>query len=219
MEPTDARRMVPCFDEPEFKAIWKIKVYHPKGSRAVSNAKEIVENEIDEKMPGFIFTTFDETPKMSSYLLAVVVSDFEYIEGHTKRGTRFRIWSRKEAINETKFALEGGVKVLEFYEKYFDIVFPLQKQDMMAFPDFGAGAMENWGLVTYREKALLFNEKVYQPIQKQYVATVVAHELGVCGISVSAEFHAFFSFVFRGDGKEAFPHTPDVVTTKKRMRE
>uniref|UniRef100_A0AC35FYB5 Aminopeptidase n=1 Tax=Panagrolaimus sp. PS1159 TaxID=55785 RepID=A0AC35FYB5_9BILA len=177
MEPTDARRMVPCFDEPEFKAIWKIRVHHPVGSKAVSNAREIVEEEPDEKFPDFVYTTFEETPKMSSYLLALCVSDFEYVEGSTDKGTRFRIWSRKEALDETQFALYAGIKVLTFFENYYGIDFPLHKQDMMAFPDFAAGAMENWGLVTYRERVLLFNEKLYTPLQKQYVATVVAHEL------------------------------------------
>ena len=79
-------------------------------------------------MPGFLWTSFEETPKMASYLLALVVSDFEFIEGHTKRGTRFRIWSRKEAINETQYALDAGIEVLEFYEEYYGIQFPLQKQ-------------------------------------------------------------------------------------------
>uniref|UniRef100_A0A914DTK8 Aminopeptidase n=1 Tax=Acrobeloides nanus TaxID=290746 RepID=A0A914DTK8_9BILA len=176
MEPTDARRMVPCFDEPEFKAVWRLKIIHPVGSSAVSNAKEILENEETEH-PDWIYTTFEESLPMSSYLLALCVSDFEFVEGNTKRGTRFRIWSRKEAINETVYALEAGKKVLEFYEDYYNITFPLSKQDMMAFPDFSAGAMENWGLITYREKYLLYNPKVYTPLQKQSVAVVVAHEL------------------------------------------
>lgn len=176
MEPTDARRMVPCLDEPEFKAVWSLKIIHPVGSSAVSNAKEIVENEPTDSAD-WIYTTFEESLPMSSYLLALCVSDFEYVEGYTKRGTRFRIWSRKEALNETEYALEAGKKVLEFYEDYYNITFPLSKQDMMAFPDFAAGAMENWGLVTYREKYLLYNPKVYTPVQKQAVAVVVAHEL------------------------------------------
>ncbi|KAE9554353.1 hypothetical protein FO519_002412 [Halicephalobus sp. NKZ332] len=169
MEPTDARRMVPCFDEPGFRAIWKIKILHPKGSKAVSNAKEIEEDQADEKIPGFLWTSFEETPKMASYLLAIVVSDFDFIEGQTNRGTRFRIWSRKEAINETQYAL-----------------------NMMAFPDFAAGAMENWGLVTYRERALLYNPAVYSLLNKQYIATVVAHELGVDSIDSTFKMDDWF---------------------------
>jgi hypothetical protein len=147
MEPTDARRMVPCFDEPAMKAVWRLRVIHPAGSKAVGNAIEIKEDEPTND-PDWLLTTFEETLPMSSYLLALVVSDFEYVEGHTKRNTRFRIWARKDALNETDYALAAGIKVLEFYEDYYGIPFPLPKQDMMAFPDFGAGAMENWGLVT-----------------------------------------------------------------------
>lgn len=80
-------------------------------------------------------------------------------------------------MNYTQFALEAGIKCLEYYEEFYGIPFPLSKQDMMAFPDFAAGAMENWGLVTYREKFLLYTPKLYSPLQKLSVAAVVAHEL------------------------------------------
>ncbi|CAD5224246.1 unnamed protein product [Bursaphelenchus okinawaensis] len=176
MEPTDARRFAPCFDEPAFKAVWRLRVIHPVGSRAVSNALEIKEDEPTND-PDWLLTTFEETLPMSSYLLALVVSDFEYVEGHTKNNVRFRIWARKDALIDTQYALQAGIKCLEFYEDYFGIPFPLAKQDMMAFPDFAAGAMENWGLVTYREKYLLHNPSLYSALQKVHVATVVAHEL------------------------------------------
>ncbi|KAK6041854.1 hypothetical protein COOONC_20641 [Cooperia oncophora] len=114
---------------------------------------------------------------MSSYLLAVIVSEFEYNEGFTKTGVRFRIWSRPEAKNMTQYALDAGIRCLEFYENYFDIKFPLKKQDMVALPDFSAGAMENWGLITYRENSLLYDDRYYAPMNKQRVALVVAHEL------------------------------------------
>ncbi|KAK6019158.1 peptidase family M1 [Ostertagia ostertagi] len=105
---------------------------------------------------------------MSSYLLAVIVSEFDFIEGNTTSGVRFRIWSRPEAKNMTQYALDAGIRCLEFYESFFGIKFPLQKQDMVALPDFSAGAMENWGLITYR---------YYAPLNKERVAIVVAHEL------------------------------------------
>ncbi|KHJ83984.1 peptidase family M1, partial [Oesophagostomum dentatum] len=147
MEPTSARQMVPCFDEPEFKASWKVRVIHPKGTNAISNGiEEKVEDQGD-----WITTDFVETPKMSSYLLALMVSEFEQISNSTDSGVEFRIWSRKEAKNTTQYALYAGVKCLEFYEKLFKIGFPLKKQDMVALPDFSAGAMENWGLITYSE--------------------------------------------------------------------
>uniref|UniRef100_A0A915PPH7 Aminopeptidase n=1 Tax=Setaria digitata TaxID=48799 RepID=A0A915PPH7_9BILA len=176
MEPTDARRMVPCFDEPEYKAIWKIKVIHPAGTSAVSNGIEI-KNAEETDNSDWLITSFIESPPMSSYLLALAITDFNYIEGTTRTGTRFRIWSREEALNQTVYALNAGISALEFYENYYNISFPLKKQDMMALPDFAAGAMENWGLITYREKYLLYDETLYAPAQKVGVALVVAHEL------------------------------------------
>ncbi|VDM38748.1 unnamed protein product [Toxocara canis] len=176
MEPTDARRMVPCFDEPEFKAVWKVKVIHPSGTVAISNGIEL-KNAVKSDNPDWVVTTFKETLPMSSYLLALAVTDFEFNEGKTNRGTRFRIWSRKEAINQTVYALESGIKALEFYEDFYEIPFPLEKQDMIALPDFAVGAMENWGLVTYRERYLLYDSRLYSPMQKASVAIVVAHEL------------------------------------------
>nr|CDJ80959.1 Peptidase M1 domain containing protein [Haemonchus contortus] len=174
-EPTDARRMVPCLDEPSFKANWTVTVIHPRGTKAVSNGIET--NGEGEVSGDWIISKFETTPRMSSYLLAVVVSEFEYIEGFTKTGVRFRIWSRPEAMNMTGYARDAGIRCLEFYEKFFDIKFPLKKQDMVALPDFSAGAMENWGLITYRENQLLYDDRYYGPINKQRVALVVAHEL------------------------------------------
>lgn len=114
---------------------------------------------------------------MSSYLLALVVSDFKYVEGRTNKNTRFRIWAQAEALNFTSFALEAGIKTLEFFENYYGIPFPIPKQDMMALPDFAAGAMENWGLVTYREKFLLYSPELCTLQQRVELAKVVAHEL------------------------------------------
>ncbi|VDK34946.1 unnamed protein product [Gongylonema pulchrum] len=166
MEPTDARRLVPCFDEPEFKAIWKIKVIHPIGTSAVSNGIE-TKIAVKTENPDWVVTSFIESPPMSSYLLALAITDFDYNEGNTSRGTRFRIWSRREALNQTSYALSAGISALEFYEDYYNISFPLKKQ----------GYQLNWGMITYREKYLLFDENLYAPFQKASVALVVAHEL------------------------------------------
>uniref|UniRef100_A0A7I4YY48 Aminopeptidase n=1 Tax=Haemonchus contortus TaxID=6289 RepID=A0A7I4YY48_HAECO len=173
--PSDARRLVPCLDEPSFKASWTVTVIHPKGTKAVSNGIET--NGKGEVSGDWIISKFETTPRMSSYLLAVVVSEFDYIEGFTKSGVRFRIWSRPEAKNMTAYARDAGIRCLEFYENFFDIKFPLKKQDMVALPDFSFGAMENWGLITYRESSLLYDDRYYTPINKQLVALVVAHEL------------------------------------------
>ncbi|CAI5450948.1 unnamed protein product [Caenorhabditis angaria] len=174
MEPVYARRMVPCFDEPAFKAPWTVTVIHPKGTTALSNGKEKENSTVSEE---FVSTSFIPTPKMSSYLLAIFVSDFEYNESQTKTGVRFRVWSRPEAKKSTEYALKAGVKCLEYYDKYYDLPFPLEKQDMVAIPDFSAGAMENWGLITYRENDLLYDPKINTGLNKERVASVIAHEL------------------------------------------
>ena len=115
---------------------------------------------------------------MSTYLLAFVIADFDFREGvYTENNVTFRIWSRPDAISQTKYAAETGPLILKYYEDYFDVKFPLPKQDMIAIPDFAAGAMENWGLITYREELLLYEEGVSSLMNKESVASVMAHEL------------------------------------------
>ncbi|CAJ0588349.1 unnamed protein product [Cylicocyclus nassatus] len=173
MAPLDARSMVPCFDEPEFKASWNVTVIHPYGTIAISNGIE----ETKERIGDWVKTKFVPTPRMSSYLLALLISEFEYIQGKTNSNVLFRIWSRREAKSMTKYALQAGIKCLELYESLFNYKFPLKKQDMVALPDFTAGAMENWGMITYREKYLLYDDVLYSQDNKRLVMTVVAHEL------------------------------------------
>uniref|UniRef100_A0A453KNZ8 Alpha-aminoacylpeptide hydrolase n=1 Tax=Aegilops tauschii subsp. strangulata TaxID=200361 RepID=A0A453KNZ8_AEGTS len=118
-----------------------------------------------------------ESPPMSTYLVAIVVGLFEYVEGMTTKGTRVRVYTQIGKSNQGKFALDVGVKSLNLYKDYFDTPFPLPKLDMVAIPDFAAGAMENYGLVTYREVALLFDDKSSSASSRQSVAITVAHEL------------------------------------------
>ena len=90
---------------------------------------------------------------------------------------RFRIWSEPSSLDQTEYARDIGPKILKFFEDYFQVPFPLPKQDMIAIPDFAAGAMENWGLITYRETDLLYKEGVSAASNRQRIATVVSHEL------------------------------------------
>ncbi|CAI4223368.1 unnamed protein product [Auanema sp. JU1783] len=174
MEATEARQMVPCLDEPEYKAPWTISVIHPKGTKALSNGYPLNITDVKDE---FQLTTFEETPKMSSYLLAILVSDFEHVKAKGDHRVEFRVWGPKQAKEHLEYAAEVGQKCLEYYEKYFKIPFPLKKIDMVALPDFAAGAMENWGLITYRENSLLYDKKLWPPKQKRRVASVIAHEL------------------------------------------
>lgn len=115
---------------------------------------------------------------MSTYLVAYAVTDFGYQASEPfGNNVTFRIWARKSAIDQTGYAQEVGPKILNFFENYFEIDYPLPKQDMIAVPDFSAGAMENWGLITYREKYLLFDPKESPTVEKESIASVVAHEL------------------------------------------
>jgi puromycin-sensitive aminopeptidase len=173
-EATDARRAFPCFDEPDKKAIFDISLSVPKGKTAISNTT-IVKKTAHSKTHSTVH--FGSTPIMSTYLLAFIIGDFEYIQKKTKRGIVVKVYTTIGKKSQAAFALECAVRSIDFYEAYFGIEYPLDKLDMVAIPDFAAGAMENWGAVTYRETALLFDEQNSSLVIKQYVAIVVAHEL------------------------------------------
>ncbi|KAL6604594.1 hypothetical protein ACP70R_043021 [Stipagrostis hirtigluma subsp. patula] len=172
-EPADARRCFPCWDEPAFKAVFKITLEVPSETVALSNMPVV-----EEKVNGATKTVyFQESPIMSTYLVAVIVGIFDYVEALTTDGTRVRVYTQVGKSAQGKFALEVAVKTLILFKEYFAVPYPLPKMDMIAIPDFASGAMENYGLVTYRETALLFDEKHSAAANKQRVAVVVAHEL------------------------------------------
>ncbi|MBI2314568.1 M1 family metallopeptidase [Candidatus Daviesbacteria bacterium] len=172
-ESTDARRAFPCFDEPNRKAIFEVSLIIPKGTKAISNT---IETAVKEHEGDYQIIEFAPTPKMSTYLLAFIVGDFEYIEEKRKNG-KVRVFTTPGKKAQAKFALDVAVKCLNFYEDYFGIELPFPVLDMIAIPDFAAGAMENWGAVTYRESTLLIDEERSSTGNKQWVALVIAHEL------------------------------------------
>ena len=179
MEATDARRAFPCFDEPSLKAKFTITLIADKHLTCLSNMDVASETEIQSEMSGATkkVVIFNESPLMSTYLLAFIVGELNYIETDKFR-LPIRVYAPPSSdIEHGRFSLELAARTLEFYEKTFDSPFPLPKMDMVAIPDFAAGAMENWGLVTYLMRYLLYNPEESSASDQQWVAVVVAHEL------------------------------------------
>nr|XP_023019123.1 glutamyl aminopeptidase-like isoform X3 [Leptinotarsa decemlineata] len=178
-EPTYARQAYPCFDEPNLKAKYKVHLLKPKDSSyiALSNYPVSKTEDYDDNHQ---LVSFDETVSMSTYLSCFIVSDFTHTETAFENNGKMiplKVYASPQNLAKTTYAGQVGKKVIEFYIDYFKIPYPLPKLDMVAIPDFVSGAMEHWGLVTYRETALLYTNTTHSTANKQRVATVVAHEL------------------------------------------
>ncbi|XP_037798468.1 aminopeptidase N-like [Penaeus monodon] len=173
---TDARRAFPCFDEPALKAIFEIHLARESWMTTLSNMP------IAETMPvvgqeGWVWDRYEKSVPMSTYLVAFVVSDFVQINTTVNDNVVLRVWARREVIDQAEYAMKIGPKILSFFEKYFNVPFPLPKMDMVALPDFSAGAMENWGLITYREQYLMYIPEVSTPESRASVTETISHEL------------------------------------------
>ncbi|XP_013391589.1 aminopeptidase N [Lingula anatina] len=174
LQAVDARKIFPCFDEPDMKANFTVTIQHTQDYKAISNMPLRVQTTLPD---GWIEDEFETTPTMSTYLLAFVVADFTYRETQLPSGLRIRIWSRPDKYEQTAFALEFAKEAYQFFSDYFGIPEEVPKADHVAVPDFSAGAMENWGCVLYRETALLFDPTDSSVASKYWIALVMAHEV------------------------------------------
>ncbi|XP_062606091.1 endoplasmic reticulum aminopeptidase 1-like [Saccostrea cucullata] len=173
-EATAAREAFPCFDEPAMKAKFSMSIVRDKDYISLFNMPRVSSKPYKENL---VLDQFQQSVQMSTYLVAFIVCDFASITNKTKAGTDVTVYAPRDQIDEAHFALHVAVTVLECYNKLFDIPYPLPKQDLVAIPDFSSGAMENWGLITYRMTAVLYDPKHSSTRDKEWVAIVVAHEL------------------------------------------
>lgn len=168
-----AREAFPCIDEPTAKATFDLTLETPAGETVIANTP-LKEQQTKGKQ---LITSFETTPKMSSYLLAFVVGELGYKEAKTKDGVTVRAYATLENLRLTQHGLDETVRILEFFDDYFGVPYPLQKLDLVALPDFAVGAMENWGLMTFREQCMLADPVSSSIESKQLVSLVVAHEI------------------------------------------
>ncbi|XP_014066097.1 glutamyl aminopeptidase isoform X2 [Salmo salar] len=174
-EPTDARKSFPCFDEPNKKATYNISITHDKDYGALANMPM---EGTPETLPGNkIKTFFKRSVPMSTYLVCFAVHQFTFVERNSSRGIPLRIYAQRAQIRTAEYAADTTKVIFDYFEEYFNMNYSIPKLDKIAIPDFGTGAMENWGLITYREANLLYDENQSSSYNKQRVASVIAHEL------------------------------------------
>jgi len=173
-ESTDARRAFPCFDEPAMKATYDVSLVVDAADTAISNGPIVSDS--PGPVSGKHTLKFLTSPRMSTYLVAFLVGDFQCTAGD-QDGVAIRVCSTPDKIAMTPYSVDVAKFVLHYYNTYFGIPYPLKKLDLVALPDFEAGAMENFGAITYRETALLIDPKTASVGAKKEVALVIAHEM------------------------------------------
>ena len=169
-----AREVFPCVDEPAAKAKYDLTLITLPGITVLGNMPVKSEEENGDSRT----TTFEKTPRMSSYLLAFVIGELHKKSARTKSGVEVNIWATPaQNENTLDFALDIATRSIDFYDEYFGVKYPLPKSDHVALPDFSSGAMENWGLITYRESCLLADPELTPESSRRFIATVISHEL------------------------------------------
>ena len=169
-----AREVLPCVDEPAAKAEYDLTLITRSGITVLGNMPVKSEEENGDSLT----TIFEKTPRLSSYLLAFVIGELHKKTARTKSGVEVNVWATPaQNENTLDFALDIATRSIDFYDEYFGVKYPLPKSDHVALPDFSSGAMENWGLITYRESCLLADPELTPESSRRFIATVIAHEL------------------------------------------
>ncbi|KAF0305364.1 Glutamyl aminopeptidase [Amphibalanus amphitrite] len=177
-QPTFARRAFPCFDEPSFKSTFSTTLVRPSGDGYIALSNMPVEREeADMPSQGLTKVHFKKSVPMVTYLACFIVCDFTYQERVTNHDVVFRVYAAPDRVASTQYSADVGANITDFFEDYFGVKYPLPKQDMIAIPDFVSGAMEHWGLITYRETNLLYSPRSSSSYNQQRIAAVVSHEL------------------------------------------
>ncbi|KAL3120399.1 hypothetical protein niasHT_005720 [Heterodera trifolii] len=176
-ESTYARSAFPCWDEPTYKAEFDIKLEVDKRMTALSNMNVVAEEEGTDGGGTKKLLTFARTPRMSTYLVAFAVGQFEHIEAVSKTGCACRVYTLPGKTEQAKLALKLVAQAVDFFTDWFNFPMPLPKCDVLAVPDFAMGAMENWGLITARESSVLYDPAKSSSSHRQWLTTVMSHEV------------------------------------------
>ena len=172
---TSARQCFPCWDEPALKSTFSVTLNVPKDFVALSNMNVVSEKVLEDQITKRV--VFAKSKKMSTYLLAFVIGEFDYVQGKTSDGIEIKVYTPPGKSGHGSYPLEVAIKSVKHFTNFFDCPYPMNKLDLIAISDFSYSAMENWGLITFRESALLVDEQESSEAQKQWVTTIVCHEV------------------------------------------
>lgn len=175
-----ARRLFPCWDEPRFKAQFKFYIFRDPMIHTTSISNANIEQTVEEGL--WKVDVYKRTTDISTYILAVVISDFTArTDGYPRGQHKFAVFARSNAFEQTRFAQEIGPQLIEAFNEWTGLNYyefkDVEKMDMAAVPDFSAGAMENWGLMIHREVNILYDQRFATSLQRQRIALVISHEV------------------------------------------